>query len=78
MGVNHLEAHALVPRLLQKQQKQQHPQDIDDLDFPFMVVLVSGGHSQILGCLGVNQYIQIGVSKSKKIAHQFLDSCLLT
>jgi N6-L-threonylcarbamoyladenine synthase len=42
--VNHLEGHALAARL------------IDDVPFPYLVLLVSGGHSQILLVKGVGQY----------------------
>ena len=42
--VNHLEGHALAARL------------VDDVPFPFLVLLVSGGHSQIILVRGVGQY----------------------
>jgi N6-L-threonylcarbamoyladenine synthase len=42
--VNHLEGHALAARL------------IDEVPFPYLVLLVSGGHSQILLVKGVGQY----------------------
>jgi N6-L-threonylcarbamoyladenine synthase len=42
--VNHLEGHALVPRLT------------DGVPFPYLVLLVSGGHSQILLVRGVGDY----------------------
>lgn len=44
IGVNHLEAHVLSPRIL------------DDISFPYLVLLVSGGHTQILVAEGVGQY----------------------
>ncbi len=44
LAVNHLEAHLLSPRL------------IDDIAFPYLVLLVSGGHSQILLVEGIGQY----------------------
>lgn len=44
MGVNHLEAHALTPRLS------------DDVAFPYLLLLVSGGHTQILMVRGVGDY----------------------
>lgn len=49
MPVNHLEAHALSARI--------PPHCIE---FPFLVLLLSGGHSQILLCKGVGQYHQLG------------------
>ena len=48
IGVNHLEGHALSPRL-------SH-----DLQFPYLLLLVSGGHSQILLAEGVGQYKLLG------------------
>lgn len=44
LAVNHLEAHLLSPRLMQ------------DIAFPYLVLLVSGGHSQILLVRGIGQY----------------------
>lgn len=43
-AVNHLEGHALAARL------------IDEVDFPYLVLLVSGGHSQIVLVKGVDRY----------------------
>lgn len=44
IAVNHLEAHALTPRL------------IKDIPFPYLVLLVSGGHTQILVAENVGVY----------------------
>eukprot|EP00339_Tiarina_fusa_P009737 CAMPEP_0117007360 /NCGR_PEP_ID=MMETSP0472-20121206/7265_1 /TAXON_ID=693140 ORGANISM="Tiarina fusus, Strain LIS" /NCGR_SAMPLE_ID=MMETSP0472 /ASSEMBLY_ACC=CAM_ASM_000603 /LENGTH=451 /DNA_ID=CAMNT_0004709101 /DNA_START=214 /DNA_END=1569 /DNA_ORIENTATION=- len=49
VGIHHLEAHVLMARLEQP-----------DLEFPFLALLVSGGHCQIMKCLGVGQYSIIG------------------
>ncbi|MCL2537978.1 MAG: tRNA (adenosine(37)-N6)-threonylcarbamoyltransferase complex transferase subunit TsaD [Alphaproteobacteria bacterium] len=48
VAVNHLEGHALVPRLA------------NDVPFPFLLLLVSGGHTQILLVDGVGKYELIG------------------
>ncbi|MDR1826534.1 MAG: tRNA (adenosine(37)-N6)-threonylcarbamoyltransferase complex transferase subunit TsaD [Rickettsiales bacterium] len=48
VAVNHLEGHALVPRLC------------DELEFPYMLLLASGGHTQILVAKGVGDYDLIG------------------
>ena len=48
IAVNHLEGHALTPRLTH------------DLKFPYLLLLVSGGHSQILIVEGVGQYKRLG------------------
>jgi N6-L-threonylcarbamoyladenine synthase len=50
LAVNHLEAHALAARLL-------HP-----LDFPYLLLLVSGGHCQLLLCAGVGRYTRLGTT----------------
>jgi len=50
MAVNHLEGHALTPRLT------------DDLQFPYLLLLVSGGHTQILVAEGVGQYKRWGTT----------------
>ncbi len=44
IAVNHLEAHALTPRLT------------DRIDFPYLLLLVSGGHTQILMVHDVGRY----------------------
>jgi N6-L-threonylcarbamoyladenine synthase len=48
VGVNHLAGHALTPRLT------------DGLDFPYLMLLVSGGHCQFLGVLGADAFIRLG------------------
>ncbi len=50
IAVNHLEGHALTARLT------------DDLDFPYLLLLVSGGHCQILAVLGVGSYRRLGAT----------------
>ena len=44
LAVNHLEGHALTPRLS------------DGLTFPYLLLLVSGGHTQILLVRGLGDY----------------------
>lgn len=48
VAVNHLEAHALTPRLT------------NDLQFPYLLLLVSGGHTQILIAEDVGVYKKLG------------------
>jgi N6-L-threonylcarbamoyladenine synthase len=50
LAVNHLEGHALSPRLSQ------------DVEFPYLLLLVSGGHCQILKVSGIGQYQRLGTS----------------
>ncbi|MGI9461779.1 MAG: tRNA (adenosine(37)-N6)-threonylcarbamoyltransferase complex transferase subunit TsaD [Alphaproteobacteria bacterium] len=49
VAVNHLSAHALSVRL-------SH----DDIDFPYLMLLVSGGHCQLLVVRGLNDFILYG------------------
>ncbi len=48
VAVNHLEGHALVPRVS------------NNVEFPYLLVLASGGHCQILLAKGVGDYEMIG------------------
>ncbi len=50
IAVNHLEAHALSVRLT------------DDVAFPYLLLLVSGGHCQLLACCGVGRYTRLGTT----------------
>lgn len=51
IAVNHLEAHALTARLTDP-----------DLDFPYLLLLVSGGHCQLLMVDGVGRYQRLGTT----------------
>src|SRR5687768_2173441 len=51
IAVNHLEGHALSPRLVDA-----------DLDFPFLLLLVSGGHCQLLEVRGVGDYRRLATT----------------
>ena len=48
VGVNHLAGHALTPRLT------------DDLPFPYLMLLVSGGHCQFLVVRGPQDFTRLG------------------
>ncbi|MCF6220278.1 MAG: tRNA (adenosine(37)-N6)-threonylcarbamoyltransferase complex transferase subunit TsaD [Robiginitomaculum sp.] len=48
IGINHLEGHALSPRLTQ------------DCPFPYLLLLVSGGHTQLLSVDGVGDFTRLG------------------
>lgn len=50
VAVNHLEGHALTPRLT------------DKIEFPYLLLLVSGGHTQILVAEGVGRYRRLGTT----------------
>ena len=51
VAVNHLEGHALSPRLSDP-----------DLDFPYLLLLVSGGHCQLLLVNGVGDYRRLATT----------------
>jgi N6-L-threonylcarbamoyladenine synthase len=51
IAVNHLEGHALSPRLAEP-----------DLGFPYLLLLVSGGHCQLLEVQGVGQYRRLATT----------------
>lgn len=58
VAVNHLEGHALVPRL--SATAANGVGEGASVDFPYLLMLASGGHCQILLVRGVGQYEMIG------------------
>jgi N6-L-threonylcarbamoyladenine synthase len=59
IAVNHLEAHALTPRLTCA------------LAFPYCLFLASGGHTQIVAVIGVGQYVRLGTTVDDAIGEAF-------
>ncbi len=59
IAVNHLEAHALTPRLTCA------------LAFPYCLFLASGGHTQIVAVLGVGNYVRLGTTVDDAIGEAF-------
>ena len=59
--VNHLEAHLLTPRMFIK----------DNCEFPFLVLLVSGGHTMLVLARGVGDYILIGDTMDQSVGETF-------
>lgn len=59
IAVNHLEGHALTPRLT------------DNVAFPFLLLLVSGGHCQLLAVDGVGQYEKLGGTIDDAVGEAF-------
>jgi N6-L-threonylcarbamoyladenine synthase len=51
LGVHHMEGHLLAPML-----EEEHPQ------YPFVALLVSGGHTQLVRVDGIGQYRMLGES----------------
>lgn len=58
VAVNHLEGHALVPRL--KATSASDSATNINVEFPYLLMLASGGHCQILLVRGVGKYELIG------------------
>lgn len=58
-GINHLEAHALTARLT------------DGLSFPYLLLLVSGGHSQFILVEGVGRYQRWGTTIDDALGEAF-------
>jgi len=60
LAVNHLEGHALSPRLADS-----------DLAFPYLLLLVSGGHCQILAVEGVGRYRRLATTIDDALGEAF-------
>ena len=59
VGVNHLEGHALSPGLQEK------------IEFPYLLLLISGGHTQYLIVKDVNEYEQLGTTIDDALGEAF-------
>jgi N6-L-threonylcarbamoyladenine synthase len=59
LGINHLEGHALTARLT------------DNVAFPYLLLLVSGGHTQIVLVKGVNDYERWGTTIDDALGEAF-------
>ena len=59
IGVNHLEGHALSPGLENK------------IEFPYLLLLISGGHTQYLIVKDVNNYEQLGTTIDDAVGEAF-------
>lgn len=59
LAVNHLEGHALTARLT------------DDVAFPYLLLLVSGGHCQLLAVEGVGRYRRLGTTIDDALGEAF-------
>jgi N6-L-threonylcarbamoyladenine synthase len=64
LAINHLEGHALTARLI----LGPGP---DGLDFPYLLLLVSGGHCQLLAVLGVGRYHRLGTTLDDALGEAF-------
>jgi len=59
VAVNHLEGHALSPRLA------------DEVSFPYLLLLVSGGHCQFVSVEGVGHYRRLGSTIDDAVGEAF-------
>ncbi len=60
IAINHLEGHALSPRLADA-----------SLQFPYLLLLVSGGHCQLLEVRGVGQFRRLGTTIDDALGEAF-------
>ena len=59
VALNHLEAHALTARLA------------PGVEFPYLLLLVSGGHSELIVCAGVGDHHRLGSSRDDAAGEAF-------
>tara|TARA_B100002052_G_scaffold87470_1_gene80465 strand:- start:2416 stop:3447 length:1032 start_codon:yes stop_codon:yes gene_type:complete len=59
LGINHLDGHALMPRFTHK------------LDFPYLSLLISGGHTMFLSVEGPGKYVVLGQSIDDALGEAF-------
>ena len=59
VAVNHLEGHALSPKINKK------------IEFPYLLLLISGGHTQFLEVRGVNEYKRLGTTIDDALGEAF-------
>ena len=59
IAVNHLEGHALSPKLNYK------------IDYPYLLLLISGGHSQFLSVEGLGKYKRLGTTIDDAVGEAF-------
>ena len=59
MAINHLEGHALSPKL------------VTDLKFPYLLLLISGGHTQFLSVKKYGKYKRLGTTIDDALGEAF-------
>lgn len=59
ISVNHLEAHILTPRL------------VENIPFPYLALLISGGHTQFVAVLSVGKYKILGTTLDDALGEAF-------
>lgn len=82
VGVHHLEAHILMARLPITNDNERKEsfvvpatdethESLRSMEFPFLALLVSGGHCQLLKCIGIGQYTIIGGTLDDSLGEAF-------
>jgi N6-L-threonylcarbamoyladenine synthase len=82
VGIHHLEAHILMARLpllgddsqsslVQIPATADTHESVRTMDFPFLALLVSGGHCQLMKCLGIGNYEIIGGTLDDSLGEAF-------
>ena len=59
IAVNHLEGHALSPKIIQ------------NINFPYLFLLISGGHTQFLEVKGIGNYNRLGTTIDDAVGEAF-------
>ena len=59
IAVNHIEGHALSPKINSK------------LNYPYLLLLISGGHSQFLNVQGLGKYVRLGTTIDDALGEAF-------
>ena len=59
VAVNHLEGHALSPKIIHK------------ISFPYLLLLISGGHTQFLEVCGIGKYKRLGTTIDDAVGEAF-------
>ena len=59
IAINHLEGHALTPRL------------VENIPFPYLLLLVSGGHTQLVAVEAVGRYRLLGTTRDDAVGEAF-------
>jgi N6-L-threonylcarbamoyladenine synthase len=82
VGIHHLEAHILMARLpllgddsqsslVQIPATADTHESVRTMDFPFLALLVSGGHCQLMKCMGIGNYEIIGGTLDDSLGEAF-------
>lgn len=74
IGIHHMQAHALTPRLVSALEEQPSENAPNKPEFPFLTLLVSGGHTMLLNSRGLVDH-QIMATTADTAIGDALDKC---